>query len=118
MLEKSKHPRPPLALHTSTSYKNLVIFEIISFWQNLARKNLQTHFFSKNLMFFHQVAKCCTSGEYKTTLLPFVAVCMGLIFKRVGQSSFTPIGSYIIWNTVGEHSNMVSSTIPCNGIQD
>jgi hypothetical protein len=43
---------------------------------------------------------------------------MGLIFKRVGQSSFTPIGSYIIWNTAGEHSNMVSSTIPCNGIQD
>lgn len=64
-------------------------------------------------MFLLQVAKCCTSGEFKKTLLPFVAGCMDLIFKRVGQSSLTPVGSYIIRNSVGEQYGMVSSTIPC-----
>jgi hypothetical protein len=96
-----------------------VIFQIFFFGQNLARRNFQNHLFFKKIDDFHQVAKCCTSGEFlKKTPLPFVAGCMGLIFKRVGQSSFTPVGSYIIWNSVGEYYDMVSSTIPCNGIQD
>jgi hypothetical protein len=34
-----------------------------------------------------------------------------LIFKRVGQSSLTPVGSYIIWNSVGEHYDMVHNSM-------
>jgi hypothetical protein len=42
-----------------------MIFQILNFWQKLARRNFQNHFFSKNLMIFTEWQNVAHQGIFK-----------------------------------------------------